>query len=54
MEGESVPGRGSATTDRFALARRAVAAIGTTLDDRRTAAELAALLVEELCDSTTG
>ncbi|WP_199836837.1 PP2C family protein-serine/threonine phosphatase [Streptomyces sp. CB01373] len=53
VEGELVSDPGSAATDRFALARRAVAAIGTTLDDRGTAAELAAFLVEELCDSAT-
>ncbi|MFB7574104.1 PP2C family protein-serine/threonine phosphatase [Streptomyces sp. NPDC056165] len=53
VEGELVSGPGSAATDRFALDRRAVAAIGTTLDDRRTAAELAAFLVDELCDSAT-
>ncbi|MFI9604412.1 PP2C family protein-serine/threonine phosphatase [Streptomyces sp. NPDC052043] len=53
MEGELVSGPRSAATDRFALARRAVAAIGTTFDDRRTAVELASFLVEELCESAT-
>ncbi|WP_308299060.1 PP2C family protein-serine/threonine phosphatase [Streptomyces sp. GESEQ-35] len=41
----------TASADRFALAERAVAAIGTTLDERKTGAELAAFLAEVLCDA---
>ncbi|MGP4010527.1 PP2C family protein-serine/threonine phosphatase [Streptomyces sp. 4N124] len=41
----------AASADRFALAERAVVAIGTTLDERRTGAELAAFLAEVLCDA---
>ncbi|MFE9172249.1 PP2C family protein-serine/threonine phosphatase [Streptomyces kebangsaanensis] len=53
MDGDLVSGPGSAAADRFVRAERALSAIGTTLDDRRTAAELAAFLVEEVCDSAT-
>ncbi|MET7684817.1 PP2C family protein-serine/threonine phosphatase [Streptomyces sp. NPDC005423] len=44
-------GRTTDSVDRFDLAQRAVAVIGTTLDERRTAAECAAFLVGELCDA---
>ncbi|PZG82165.1 protein phosphatase [Streptomyces sp. NTH33] len=53
VDGDLVSGPGSAAANRFVRADRALSAIGTTLDDRRTAAELAAFLVEELCDSAT-
>ncbi|MFK4149206.1 PP2C family protein-serine/threonine phosphatase [Streptomyces sp. NPDC004065] len=53
MEGHRVSGAARATGDRFARAERALAAIGTTLDARRTAGELAAFLVAELCESAT-
>ncbi|MFL4946185.1 PP2C family protein-serine/threonine phosphatase [Streptomyces sp. MMS24-I31] len=53
MEGDLASGSGRAAADRFGRAERAVAAIGTTLGARRTAAELAAFLVEELCDCAT-
>ncbi|MEU7057995.1 SpoIIE family protein phosphatase [Streptomyces sp. NPDC046197] len=53
MAGEQGSGPGGDAADRFAIAERAVAAIGTTLDARRTAAELAAFLVDEVCDSAT-
>lgn len=53
MDGELVTDLESGAANRFVRAERALRAIGTTLDDRRTAAELAAFLVEELCDSAT-
>ncbi|WP_112468856.1 PP2C family protein-serine/threonine phosphatase [Streptomyces triticisoli] len=53
MDGDLVPGPGSAAANRFVRAERALSVIGTTLDDRRTAAGLAAFLVEDLCDFAT-
>lgn len=51
LDGDGVTGSTAGSADRFALAQRAVAAIGSTLDERRTAAECARFLVEELCDA---
>ncbi|EYT79471.1 phosphatase, partial [Streptomyces sp. Tu 6176] len=57
VQGEQGPGPGAADAgraaraDSFARAERAVGAIGTTLDVRRTAAELAGFLAEEFCEA---
>ncbi|MYR55442.1 protein phosphatase, partial [Streptomyces sp. SID625] len=57
VQGEQGPGPGaadagrSARADGFARAERAVGAIGTTLDVRRTAAELADFLAGEFCEA---
>ncbi|MFJ9246862.1 GAF domain-containing protein [Streptomyces sp. NPDC101776] len=53
MDGDDgVSGSEKGSADRFALARRAVSAIGSTLDERRTAAECARFLVDDgLCDA---
>ncbi|MFJ6084901.1 PP2C family protein-serine/threonine phosphatase [Streptomyces sp. NPDC092369] len=51
LDGDRMAGPAAGEADRFALAQRAVGVIGTTLDERRTAAECAGFLVEELCDA---
>ncbi len=51
VDGDAVGGSEAGSTDRFALAERAVSAIGSTLDERRTAAECARFLVGGLCDA---
>ncbi|MET7455726.1 PP2C family protein-serine/threonine phosphatase [Streptomyces sp. NPDC005574] len=50
MTGDRGPGP-TGPADPFALAGRAVGAIGSTLDDRRTAVECARFLVGELCEA---
>ncbi|MGV9254606.1 PP2C family protein-serine/threonine phosphatase [Streptomyces sp. NPDC003697] len=53
VKGDHVSGSSKADADRLGRAERAVAAIGTSLDPRRTASELTAFLVEECCDTAT-
>ncbi|WP_308280919.1 PP2C family protein-serine/threonine phosphatase [Streptomyces lomondensis] len=53
VERDQAAGPGRPAAEGFRHAERAVAAIGTTLDARTTAAELAAFLTEELCESAT-
>ncbi|MHC3469318.1 PP2C family protein-serine/threonine phosphatase [Streptomyces sp. 7R007] len=51
LEGDRTAGAQPDPADCFALAGRAVATIGSSLDERRTAGECARFLVEELCEA---
>ncbi len=53
MDGDQAPGPRRAVADRLRHVEQAVAAIGTTLDARTTAGELATFLTKELCASAT-